>query len=90
MKSVYSYSSFLVVILWYYCKNVPLFYCTQPRGGVLLSQEVHDPLLDLALPLVLFLCSSQSMGEEEEGIPMRPLRIMNGDPERRANLVIKE
>ncbi|XP_042859901.1 muscle calcium channel subunit alpha-1-like isoform X35 [Penaeus japonicus] len=34
--------------------------------------------------------SSQSMGEEEEGIPMRPLRIMNGDPERRANLVIKE
>ncbi|XP_063603709.1 muscle calcium channel subunit alpha-1-like isoform X7 [Penaeus indicus] len=34
--------------------------------------------------------SSQSMGEEEEGIPMRPLRIMNGDPERRANLVIKD
>ncbi|KAK7079981.1 hypothetical protein SK128_013225, partial [Halocaridina rubra] len=33
--------------------------------------------------------SSQSIGEEEEGIPMRPLRIMNGDPERRANLVIK-
>ncbi|XP_064107830.1 muscle calcium channel subunit alpha-1-like isoform X37 [Macrobrachium nipponense] len=34
--------------------------------------------------------SSQSIGEEEEGIPMRPLRIMNGDPERRANLVIKD
>ncbi|XP_050686145.1 muscle calcium channel subunit alpha-1-like isoform X32 [Eriocheir sinensis] len=34
--------------------------------------------------------SSQSLGEDEEGIPMRPLRIMNGDPERRSNLVIKE
>ncbi|XP_068234730.1 muscle calcium channel subunit alpha-1-like isoform X2 [Palaemon carinicauda] len=34
--------------------------------------------------------SSQSIGEEEEGIPMRPLRIMNGDPERRANLVIQD
>ncbi|KAK8396140.1 hypothetical protein O3P69_005321 [Scylla paramamosain] len=34
--------------------------------------------------------SSQSLGEDEEGIPMRPLRIMNGDPERRSNLVIKD
>ncbi|XP_069956886.1 muscle calcium channel subunit alpha-1 isoform X15 [Cherax quadricarinatus] len=34
--------------------------------------------------------SSQSLGEDDEGIPMRPLRIMNGDPERRSNLVIKE
>lgn len=34
--------------------------------------------------------SSQSLGEEEEGIPMRPLRIMNGDPERRSNLIVKE
>ncbi|XP_069956884.1 muscle calcium channel subunit alpha-1 isoform X13 [Cherax quadricarinatus] len=34
--------------------------------------------------------SSQSLGEDDEGIPMRPLRIMNGDPERRSNLVIKD
>ncbi|KAK4325636.1 hypothetical protein Pmani_003789 [Petrolisthes manimaculis] len=34
--------------------------------------------------------SSQSLGEEEEGIPMRPLRIMNGDPERRSNLIVKD
>lgn len=42
------------------------------------------------LPLGPLPTSSQSLGEDEEGIPMRPLRIMNGDPERRSNLVIKE
>ncbi|KAL7638969.1 UNVERIFIED_CONTAM: hypothetical protein RMT77_010503 [Armadillidium vulgare] len=34
--------------------------------------------------------SSRSVGEGEEGIPLRPLRIVNGDPERRMNLIIKE
>ncbi|MPC08099.1 Voltage-dependent calcium channel type D subunit alpha-1 [Portunus trituberculatus] len=41
----------------------------------------------LTCPLGPLPTSSQSLGEDEEGIPMRPLRIMNGDPERRSNLM---
>ena len=41
-------------------------------------------------PALALSLHSMGNGDDEEGIPMRPLRIMNGDPERRANLIIQE